>query len=548
MTANVSSSSVPAPPETDGIDLLAPGLQQLGGLSAALLSGRDQDLLAPLRFLSPGELPPLPPIAAPARRDLAAGLAASNRSYGHPEADHLARRLADPATRVVITGQQPGILGGPLYTLTKAVAAARYAAALEAAGVPAIALFWVATEDHDYAEVSRVAMLGPAGPQSFALPEDPEPLRPVGMRSLGPGITPLIAAAAGAMATPGAAEWLQSLATWYRPEARFGEAFCRLFVRLLGARCPLLVDALHPALKAAERPSLTRLIVERAAVEERLQRREAALLERGHETKVAPQRRVSPLFLLHGSERRRIEWRDGERFALRGRNETEGTIADLLRIVDDNPSIISPGALARPGVQDAVFGTSIQVLGPGELAYMAQAAALYPVLAIEEPPWAALRPQVVVVEERQREKLAELGLPLTAAFQDRESLERMLAARSGADFVGAASARVAAVVDELRDRARAVDPNLERPWEKTREQVTRALELFGQKVAAAAAKGDEVVTRRLEQLRATCVPGGTLQERVICSAYFPARYGDAFIPALWDQLSLDPRRLQVVAP
>jgi bacillithiol biosynthesis cysteine-adding enzyme BshC len=550
MTANVSSSSAPARPEPLGVDVLAHGRQQLGGLPASLLRGGDADLLAPLRFLAPGSLPtPVSAHASTERRDLARALAATNRSYGHPEADRLGEKLADPATQVVITGQQPGLLGGPLYSLTKLLATARYAAALEAEGIPAVPLFWVATEDHDFAEVAKVSVLGGAGPVSFDLGADEEPLRPVGMRTLGPGIVPLLAAVAQAGSGPGYAAWIESLSAWFRPEARFGEAFSRLMVRLAGVRCPLLIDAMHPALKSAQRPSLSRLIRERHQVSEALAAREAALVARGFEPKVSPQTQASPLFLLHRGARRRIEWRDDDRYVLRGGREQDGgTASELERIVADNPSVVSPGALARPGVQDAVFGTCLQVLGPGELSYMAQSASLYPTLEITSPPWVALRPQILVLDDKQRERLANTGLPLSSLLGEQGALEHEVAQRTGADFVAPVRVRLEAELDAMRGPALAVDANLERPFDKTREQVVRALELFDQKVASAAAQRDKVLAQRIAQLRDASLPADMLQERFVSTSHFPGKYGDSFVEAIWDQLSLDPRELQVITP
>ncbi|HEV7516925.1 MAG TPA: bacillithiol biosynthesis BshC, partial [Thermoanaerobaculia bacterium] len=368
--ANGPPTPVASRPETLAVDLATLGL--LPPLPAAYLAGRDLDLLAPLCFLAPGTLPAAPSGAAPAgRRGLAEALGVANRGYGHPAADELARRLADPATRVVVTGQQPGLFGGPLYTYSKMVAAARWAAALEAAGEPAVAVFWVATEDHDYAEVATAAFLTALGPRAFDLGPDPEPLVPVGMRTLGPEVTRMLAALAAAFPGELHAEWLATLGRWYRPDARFGEAFCRLFAHLLGPRCPLLLDAMHPALKAAERPLLKRLVERRHEIAAAAAARDAEIERRGYPLQVSPQRGASPLFLFHRGERRRIEWRGEDGFALRGREEGGGSVAELLRTIDENPGVVSPGVLARPAVQDAVLGTCLQVLGPGEISYMA---------------------------------------------------------------------------------------------------------------------------------------------------------------------------------
>ncbi len=526
------------------VDLAANGL--LPSLPAAFLAGRDLDLLAPLRFVAPG-VRPSGPARAGARRELAAELAVANRGYGHPEADVLARKLADPATRVVVTGQQPGLFGGPLYTIAKAVAAARWAAELEAAGEPAVAVFWIATEDHDWAEVSSAVVPTPEGLRTIDLGPDPEPLAPAGMRALGPMVAEVLRELAAAVPGERYGEWLAQLGRWYRPDARFGEAFARLMAALLGARCPLLLDAMHPALKTAQRPWLRRVIEQRAAIEEALARQDALVESRGHVLQVHPQRGASPLFLLSRGERRRIEWRGASEWGLRGRDDSGGTVDDLLRIVDENPGVVSPGVLARGAIQDAVIGTFLQILGPGELSYMAQVAAVYPVLEVEAP-WVALRPQTLVLEGHQIEKLEELGIGLADLLGDQQRLDRALTRGGDGDFVAPVRARVEAALDELRGPALAADPNLERPYEKTREQIFRALDTFGEKAIAAAARRNEVVARRVDQLRETCLPLGRLQERVIAAAHFQGKYGERFAESYWEQMELDPGFLQVISP
>jgi bacillithiol biosynthesis cysteine-adding enzyme BshC len=525
------------------VDLAAAGL--LAGLPAAFLAGSDRDLLDPLRFLPPGEAPSGPGVSGEARAELAAALAVANRGYGHENADALAAKLADPATRVVVTGQQPGLLGGPLYAFAKMMAAARWAAELEARGEPAVAVYWVATEDHDWAEVSAAVIPSPEGPKSFDLGPDPDPLTPVGMRTFGPGVEEVLRAIAAAVPGDLYAEWIATAGRWYRPDARFGEAFSRLMVHMMGKRAPLLLDAMLPALKTAERPWLRRLIERRAAVDEAVTAREAAITARGYELRVQPQRGASPLFLLSRGERRRIEWRGADRWGLRGREDAGGTIDELLRIVDENPGVVSPGVLARAALQDAVLGSTLFLVGPGELAYMAQASAVYPVLGVE-PPWIGLRPQTLVLENHQIEKLEGLGITLADLLGGRARLDRALS--GDGDFVAPVRRRIEAALDELRAPTQAADPGLERPFEKTREQILRALDLFGEKAVAAAARRDEVVNRRVEQLREACLPGGKPQERTVAAAHFQGKYGTRFADSFWEQLELDPRHLQVISP
>lgn len=573
MTANASSSSVGSQPDTLRVDLAAAGL--LPPLPRAFLGGRDLDLLAPLRFLAPGELPPLAaspaartaPAGAGSRAELAAALLASNRSYGHLGADGACKRLADPATRVVVAGQQPGLFGGPLMTFAKLVAAARWAAALEAAGEPAVAVFWVATEDHDYAEVASATVLTADGPRSFDLGPDTQPLLPVGMRGLSSAVTEVLRAMAEAVPGERYAEWLRTLARWYQPEARFGESFCRVMAHMLGSRCPLLLDAMHPALKQAEKPWLARLIERRGQLAAAFARQDAAVQARGYELRVNPQPGASPLFLLRHGQRRRIEWRGDEGFALRGTDGADradradgtagaagaddkagaGGVGELLRILDENPSVVSPGVLARPAIADAVLGTTLQVLGPGELSYMPQAAAVYGVLEIAAP-CVALRPQTLVLDPGKAQHLEGAGLTLADLLGDRSQIDRTLAERAGGDFLAPVRGRIAAALDELRGPALAADPNLERPLAKTREQVLRAVDLFAEKAMPSLARRDELQSRRVEALRQVCLPGGKPQERVVCAAHFQGKYGDRLAASFWEQLELDPARLAVILP
>lgn len=525
------------------VDLLRTA--RLPSLPTAFLSNKDRDLLNPIRFLGPGDglEEPAPRIE---RRALAGAIEQANGAYGHPRAAELGNKLADPATRVVIAGQQPGILGGPLYTLTKAIAAHRWARKLESAGEPAVALFWVATEDHDFAEVARATIFTGDGPRAFDLGEDPSPLTPVGMRSLGPGIVPLLDGIKELIPEERYTTWMDRVASWYRPDARFGEAFCRLMVALLDDACPLLVDSMLPALKQAQRPWLERFVAQRQAIGEVLSAQEARIEARGHSLQVAPQPGTSPLFLIHRGERRRIAW-EGDGFSLRGLEEEARSLDMLRAAIVENPSTVSPGVLARPVIQDAVLGTSLTLLGPGEVSYYPQAAPLYDLLGVPAPA-IGLRPQVLVLEAHELEKQQATGVDLEDLLRPDFDLDRALGGERGERIIAPRRGEIERLVEELRRPAIEVDPNLARPWEKTRDSIARSLETFENKLSASLARQDEVRRRRLEDLRSVCLPLGSLQERLIASAHFPGKYGEQFVAELVEDMELDPRFLQVFSP
>ena len=525
------------------MDLVALGM--LPGLPTAFLEGRDTDLLRPLRLVGAGDLPEGDPPAVD-REGVAEALAVANDSYGHPGAAGLARKLADPATRVVIAGQQPGLGGGPLYTLSKALASVRWAEELERRGESAVALFWVATEDHDFAEVAQVAVPGREGLERMDLGEDPAPLMPVGMRTLGENVVSVLASWRETTASESYLSWLDAVASWYRPDARFGEAFCRLLVGMLGERCPLLVDAMLPAVKRAQAPYLVRLIEERRSVDSALARADRAIEDRGHALQVKPQPGTSPLFLFHDGERRRIEWRGGERFGLRGLEGFEAGVDRLVETAHDNPTVLSPGVLSRPVLQDAVFGTFLQLLGPGETSYFPQVAPVYDELGVTAA-WISPRPQLVVLPRRQAGYLEEMGIDLESLVAGDVDVDAVVAARAGDAVVDPVLVRIDDELATLREPVMALDRSLEKPLEKTAAQVKRALETFGGKVAAASARRHEVERRRAAGLVETVRPGGTPQERVIAGAHYVGLY-EGFVDRALEQLGLDPGRLHVIDP
>ncbi|MEM7582616.1 MAG: bacillithiol biosynthesis cysteine-adding enzyme BshC [Acidobacteriota bacterium] len=532
MTANASSSSATDPSSVPalGLDLLS--TSRLPSLPSAFLSGRDRDLLAPVRFLAPGDMPTDSPPPGVDRGELARALATANAAYGHPAAERLAEQLADPETRVVVTGQQPGLFGGPLYALSKMVAAVRWAETLTAAGHPAVAVFWVATEDHDWAEIAQASFLTRGELRRFDLGPDPTPLLPVGMRTFGDGLEAILNELEDDVDPSGA----------YRPDARIGEAFCRLMVATLGARAPLMLDSMLPEVKKLQQPLLRRLVERRDELAEQQAAADAEIERRGYALQVKPQPGLSPLFLLHGQERRRIAWDEAGSYTLRGLDEAY-PLEQLYQLIDENPAAVSPGVLARPAIQDALLGTTLQIMGPAELSYMSQVAPAYSVLDIE-PPWTSLRPQVLALEARQAGYLEELGVSLEELFET--PLDRLVADKLGVDPVGPVRAQVDALLAGLDEPLLALDRGLAGPLEKTRSHIGRGLDQLAGKVAGAVARRHDVWSRRLEQLHSACLPGGKPQERVLSVGHFLARYGTDVGSVLADHIGLDPRTLHII--
>ena len=532
-------------------------------LARGLLDGSDRDLLRPLQLLEPGGAPTLatlpallrPPGSAPDRRVLAGALLLDNTAFGHPRAAALADTLARPETLVVATGQQPGIFGGPLYTLVKAVAAVLWAEALErSSGRPAVAVFWIASDDHDFDEIARAYL--PASP----LQTDPwlrlqrsgggRDLRPVGPRQLGEEPRELLASRRELASSERYRSVLDRLIGIHEPDTTFSAAFARVLVALLGARCPLLLDSANPTVKRLQAPVLARVLERERDLEAALAQREREITSRGHTLQVKPQPGCPPVFVLEAGSRLRLRRCEGDpaAYELRG-GGLRSELHELVTLLERDPQRFSPAVLARPLVQDALLGTTLFLVGPGELGYLAQASALYAPAGVV-PGAVALRPQALLLDRRrleQVEALAARGLGPLDLLGDDERFERALAALAGEDPCEAAVSSVERAVADLDAAVLALDPQLRGAMEKTREQISRSLAALRSRVRGALGRRDEDARRRALALRELLRPENLLQERVVCVAHAAGVHGEGLGDALHRQLDLDPSVLQLLS-
>lgn len=520
--------------------------RRLPGPAARWLEGRDLDLLEPLRWVAPGTLPNLPASPVARRGELAPWLERWNRAWGHPRAGELAECFARPDTRVVLAGQQTGLFGGPLLVLTKMAAAVRWAEELTRAGQPAVALFWMASEDHDFAEVSSARFLVEGRIETVSLGEDEAELVPVGRRVLDEAVEEPLARLRALYPSPRFRDWTGELARWWASGCRFPAAFARQWIELLGARAPLFVDPLEQEFQLHTAPVKARLVAGADAVEAQLVARGQAIRSRGLELQVPQPPGTFPLFW-HDEEgrRRRVLRLAGDRWAVRGRSGALGSWADLEESVRSEPDRFSPSALSRPAVGDSVLGTALHVLGPGELAYFAQAAPLYFALGLEAPA-VVLRPGLLLLDRKSQEWLRELGGSLEDLLRGPEAFRHRIRGDGFDSFVDAGRERILEILTDWSGPTAALDPDLLKPLERTRETVARALEQFASRIDAARLRRDAVRQERLERLLALVWPEGEEQERTLAAALWIGRFGKGFLARLLDSLNLDARELELL--
>jgi bacillithiol biosynthesis cysteine-adding enzyme BshC len=456
---------------------------------------------------------------------------------GHPLLDQLAR----PEAVAVLTGQQVGLFGGPAYTVYKALAAVKTAHRLSRLGIPAVPVFWLATEDHDFAEVNH-AWVFDAGQNPVRLEIGGGSMgRPVGAVEL--AAPPADALREALRDLPFGSEVAGLAAAAYAPGRTMGEAFAELLKRLLGEFGVLALDPLRPEIRRLMAPILAEAARRAPELVNGLVERNRELAGAGYHAQVHIEPDASLLFLLDGGRRRPLRYREGRFFA----GDQAFTTAELAARAAD----LSPNALLRPVIQDHVLPTAACIGGPAELAYMAQGETLYRALLGRMP---VVRPRAffTVLDARAAKLMARYGLRLEDCFGGLEALrERVAASLTPPELaaeIAAASAAVSRAAGRLHGQLVRFDPTLAEAAGRSRAKMLYQISKIGKKAAREALRRDERAGREASHLFHLLYPRRRLQERVYCFLPLAARHGLDLIGRLYENVRLDSADHVILAP
>ncbi len=438
-------------------------------------------------------------------------------------------RLAQPGTVVVAAGQQVGLFSGPAYSIYKALHAAKLADWLTANGIPAVPVFWLATEDHDLAEVDHVwvfdAEYQPRRLQ-MRLPASAQPAGDVVLAA--PPIGELREAFGG---LPFGEEILTMVEAAYRPGATMGQAFGDLLRRLVPDRGILQVDPMLPEFRELAAPAI------RAAVE-RSEELGAGLLERnrqlaaaGYHGQVHVEESTSLVFLIENGKRLALR-RSGREFLLNGRRLSTEELAAKARW-------LSPNALLRPVVQDSMMPTVAIVGGPAEVAYFAQSETIYRSI-LGRMPVAVPRAGFTVLDARSHKRMERYGLTLADFFPGEEALRQRIASTLAPPAVSAVMSRTAAEVDGAVDRLRAeltgFEPSLAKALGLSARKIHHQLSRIEGKVGREALRRDERAARDARSLNGLIYPERHLQERIYSFLALLAKHGTGLTGQVYEAI------------
>ena len=420
-------------------------------------------------------------------------------------------RLAAGEVLAITTGQQPALFTGPLYTVYKALSAVALAQRVERErGVPVVPVFWVAADDHDFAEANHAAVLGRDGElvkivlreRSHEAPQLPLFRELLGLE-IRRALDTLEAALPDSECKPDVRHWLEAC---YRPDASLADAGADALRQLLGGRglavfrahdrhakraaAPWLLKALNETLP----DGLTPVMVEGQLGRDRLSKDDGIFVTR----------------------------RGGERF----------TRAQLESIAAETPERLSPNVLLRPVIEAALFPTLAYVGGPGEMEYLPEAAPLFSSLGVAPqahvPRWSG-----VIIEARVDKILNKHGLtPADFAGQPGTLETRIAKAELPpelAESLKALRAEVESRFARVSGEVQQLDPTLERTVQSARNAALAGTNEIEKKLIASLKRTQGTLVSQLARARAALMPDGKPQERVLTSVSFLARYGGTLL-------------------
>lgn len=454
---------------------------------------------------------------------------------GGDRVDGQLRRLRNPETLVVTTGQQPGLFAGPLYTVYKALSAAALARELERRWTrPVVPVFWLANDDHDFAEARSAHWLGADGDVVTAqLAERPAdaPLTPMYKLRLGPEVEDLLAQFRDSHPdTPARGEAVEWLTRHYVAGGTVGGAYGGALAELLAPFGVVCLDSTDAAVKAAAAPLILRALELAGPLDAALSAHARELEAQGTRLRVTVGDGATLGFIEHAEGRDRLV-ADNGRFHAR-RSGASFTLDDLAEAARATPERLSPNVLLRPVIESAILPTVAYVAGPGELAYLPMCAPIYTALEVPlqryVPRWSG-----IVVEPRVDRVLAKFDANLDELLAADHALEARVVRAQVPVTVAEAAQRLRAAIEReyglLGPEAVAIDPTLTRPVENARHHALTGLGDLEKKIQQHLRKREATELAQIARARTAVLPGGKSQERVLTAAGVIARHGASFL-------------------
>jgi len=476
-----------------------------------------------------------------------------NRRWGAGQAtlDNI-QLLREPDCIAVVSGQQAGLFTGPLYTIYKALSAVKLAGCLQQRNTKAVPVFWIASEDHDFAEVAKAELIG--RDCQLKNVEITDVLhregQPVGQVVVDDSIAAVVDQLFELLPNSEFAADMKALVkdAW-QPGRGYAESFAMMMTSLLGRYGLIFLDPLDPELKKLAAPLYSEAAQRAPEIAAAIEKRSNELESAGYHAQVLASANSFPLFL-HDEQGARHAVVRVENGKYKTKDvEQEYTAEELAALARETPDKFSPNVTLRAVVQDYLLPTIAYYGGAAEIAYFAQTAEVYRVL--ERPATPILpRSSLTMIERHTGRTLERYELSLKDFFEGLEPVikrvvEEHLGANTAKLFVNTEE-NVNHELDRLRRDLESIDPTLASALDTGRKKINYQLEGLRARFVRAQMERDEAVHRQLQRAFDQLYPNKDLQERHINITSLLARHGTYVIEWIFNAINLGSSEHQIV--
>jgi bacillithiol biosynthesis cysteine-adding enzyme BshC len=438
------------------------------------------------------------------------------------------RRLRDGA-HAVVTGQQVGLFGGPVLSLFKAASVLSLAKQVESAGVDCVPVFWLASEDHDLAEVNQSLLLNADFQLApFSVETEGKADSPVANVRLAAGTDELVAKVAQILGENLAADYLRDS---YCVGETFSGAYARLYTRLFAEHGLVLLDPSDDELHRIAAPLFVEAVERAGELDDALLERNREITHAGYHEQVKITGESTPLFALVDGARMPIHRANGG-FSIR---KERLTLEELKRRIEEHQEEFNPNVLLRPVLQDYWLPTLAYIGGPAEIAYFAQVGVVFEKL-LGRVTTVLPRMSATLIEPKIEKLLNKYELNLEDLFHGETQLRDELAVRSLPPELKLDFERGRLAVEEAMQRIseslHKLDPTLVEAARNAANKMHYQVGRLEKRASQAELRREETLSRHAAMIENALYPHKTLQEREIAGLYFYAKYGAELIDRL----------------
>lgn len=464
-------------------------------------------------------------------------------AYNDPELLHdaakrnIERLINDNRTLTVVTGQQLTVAGGPLYTVYKILTAISKAREIEQKfNIPVVPVFWLADEDHDFPEISKIGMPSGKDWSVAEINKTEDDLRPVSFIKLGSNHDKLLRELDSMLIpTDFKADVIDATKNAYSADVTHGEAFGKIILRLFSRYGLIVMGSVKPESRQVLKPYITELLDKTEEIYRNLEGQSAEVEKKYHRQAAVTS---SNWFIIDENRRRlKLNFSDGKWSV---DDTKKWSTEELKKIVDENPEVISPNVFMRPILQDLLLPNVAYIAGPGEISYYAQMKSMYKTCNLEMP---ILIPRfsATLLESAISRFFEELPFKLQDYNQRIEDLEKnFIESKNELDIQNFANLwikEVSLIADSHTKTIESFDASLIGTLVRVKNEQINAINSIRQKMIKSAKNKESVQLDRIRRVQMSIFPNRNLQEREMASVYFINKYGLDFIDQLLHTVS-----------